>query len=199
MLCLRQPARNQGAVKRTFMVSNCVFKNKGSNTGWENCQRDYTYSVKLYIFQPQQFCDSVFTQTVLLRVFHPNYQCLVWEQTNPKAEHMHFNVTCSLSRQNHLGRISFSMYITFGYATGLKFKIYYLRISFKSVLWTVSMNPSLLTFSNLPCVQPRLSEKTKHITSVSTGDLYHINNAASPDSPWKAPVLEKEEEWEWFF
>lgn len=195
MPCVKQPARNQGAIKRTFMVSNCVFKNKGASTDWENCGRDYAYSVKLYIHQPEQFCDSVFVQTVLLCVFHPNYQCLLWEQTNPKAARMHFNVICSLSQQNHLGHISFSIHVTFGYATGLKFKIYYLRTSFKNVLWTVSMNPSLLTFGNLLCVQPRLSEKTKHNTSVPTGDLYHINNAASP---WKAPVLEKEEEREGF-
>lgn len=131
----------------------------------------------------------LFVQAVLLRVFHPKYKWLFWEQTNPKAAHMHFNVICSLSQQNHLGHISFSTHTTFGYATGLQFKIYYLRTSFKSVLWTVSINPNLLTFSNLLCVQPRLSEKTKHITSVSTGDLYYINNAASPDSSLKGSCV----------
>lgn len=141
----------------------------------------------------------ILIQTVLLHVFHPNYQHLFWEQTNPKAAHMHFNLSWSLSQQNHLGHISFSTYITFGYATGLKFKIYYLRTSYKTVLRTLLLNLSLLTFGNLLCVQPRLSEKSKHITSVSTGDLYPINNAASSDSPWKAPVLEKEGEWERVF
>lgn len=59
LLHVKQPARNRGAIKRTVLVSRCVFKNKGSNAGRGNCQRDYAYSGRLCVFQPQQFCISV--------------------------------------------------------------------------------------------------------------------------------------------
>lgn len=168
----------------------CFFK--WSNTEWQNCRRDYEYSFKFYIFQPS---DSVvlwiFIQTATARCLPPTISA--WFE-NKQILNLHICVLISVAvcLQNHLGHISFSIYITFGYATGLKCKIYYLRTSYKSLLWTLSLNLSLPTFDNLLCVQPRLSQKSKHITSVSTRDLYHINNAASSDSPWKAPVLEGE-------
>lgn len=135
----------------------------------------------------------IFIQTASARCLPPTISA--WFE-NKQILNLYICVLISVAvcLQNHLGHISFSTYITFGYATGLKFKIYYLRTSYKSLLWTLSLNLSLPTFDNLLCVQPRLSEKSKHITSVSTRDLYHINNAASSDSPWKAPVLEGKQE-----
>lgn len=47
----------------------------------------------------------------------------------------------------------FSTYITFGYATGLKFKIYYLRTSFKYVLWTQVFWHSVICFVFSPGYQ----------------------------------------------
>lgn len=133
----------------------------------------------------------IFIQTATARCLPPTISA--WFE-NKQILNLHICVLISVAvcLQNHLGHISFSIYITFGYATGLKCNIYYLRTSYKSLLWTLSLNLSLPTFDNLLCVQPRLSQKSKHITSVSTRDLYHINNAASSDSPWKAPVLEGE-------